>query len=266
MCNPLFKFRVLTEWADRLGCAYIATGHYVKTERRNGHTYVLMGDDPRKDQSYFLWRLSPEVLDRCIFPLGGMTKPAVRDYLHGKGFTLQAGKKESMEVCFVEGDYRDFLKAQVPGLAARKAGGLFVDKEGRRLGEHAGVPFYTVGQRKGLGIALGRPAYVLRLDAETNTVTLGGEADLLTPEFVVERWQAVDAAELFEDEGLTVRIRYRSAPAACHCELLADGRLLVRLRKPVAAVTPGQSAVFYHDRRLVGGGYIAPPADSDPHI
>ena len=263
-CNPLFKFRVLGEWADRLGCPFIATGHYVKTERLNGHTYILMGDDGHKDQSYFLWRLSQEVLGRCVFPLGGMTKPDVRDYLRGKGFDAQASTKESMEVCFVEGDYRDFLRQQCPGLAARTAGGWFVDKEGKKLGEHAGVPFYTIGQRKGLGIALGKPAYVLRLDAKRNTVTLGDEADLLTTDFTIEGWQAVDTAELLGSEELTVRIRYRSKPVPCHCEQTADGRLRVHLHEYAGAVTPGQSAVFYLGNRLVGGGYIAAPDTAEP--
>lgn len=256
MCNPLFKFRVLTEWADRLGCDYIATGHYVNTETVGGTTYLLMGDDARKDQSYFLWRLSQETLRRCLFPLGGMTKTDVRAYLSRRGFDVQARQEESMEVCFVEGDYRDFLREQDPTLAQRVAGGWFVDKTGHKLGEHMGVPFYTVGQRKGLGIALGRPAYVLRLNAEKNTVILGTEEDLLTTAFFVTGWQAPEPDALTGENGLTVRIRYRSDTISCRCDRLDDGRLLVRLPQAAAAVTPGQSAVFYVGRRLVGGGYI----------
>ena len=257
MCNPLFKFRVLTEWADRLSCEYIATGHYVRTETAEGRTYLLMGDDLRKDQSYFLWRLSQSTLRRCLFPLGTMTKPDVRAYLSRRGFDVQARQEESMEVCFVERDYRDFLREQAPDLARRVAGGWFVDTAGHKLGEHAGVPFYTVGQRKGLGIALGQPAYVLRLNAEKNTVVLGSEEDLLTTAFFVERWQAVDTDALFGENNLSVRIRYRSSRQSCRCVRLDDGRLLVRLECPASAVTPGQSAVFYVGPRLVGGGYIA---------
>lgn len=256
MCNPLFKFRVLTEWADRLGCDYIATGHYVNKEAVNGKAYILMGDDARKDQSYFLWRLSQETLCRCLFPLGGMTKTDIRAYLDARGFTVQARQNESMEICFVEGDYRDFIREQAPDLAKRVAGGWFVDKTGHKLGEHVGVPFYTVGQRKGLGIALGRPAYVLRLNAEKNTVVLGTEEDLLTTAFFVTGWQAADPTVLTNEAKLTVRIRYHSAPISCRCEHLDDGRLLVRLPQAASAVTPGQSAVFYLGRRLVGGGFI----------
>ncbi len=256
MCNPLFKFRILGEWADQLGCDAIATGHYVKTESIDGTTYVHMGDDTRKDQSYFLWRLSQETLRRCLFPLGGLTKPEVRAFLQERGFDVQARQEESMEICFVEGDYRDFIREQAPDLSQRVAGGWYVDKAGHKLGEHAGVPFYTVGQRKGLGIALGHPAYVLRLNADKNTIVLGSEEDLLTKAFFVENWQAPHTDALFEENSLTVRIRYRSAPIPCRCERLDDGRLLVRLPQPASAVTPGQSAVFYVGTRLVGGGYI----------
>lgn len=130
MCNPLFKFRILTEWADRLGCAFVATGHYTRLEERNGKTYIVAGDDDKKDQSYFLWRLGQEVLKRCIFPLGAFTKMQVRGYLRDKGYTLKAEEGESMEVCFIKGDYRDFLREHSPeidsevgrdGLSIRKA-------------------------------------------------------------------------------------------------------------------------------------------------
>ncbi len=257
LCNPQFKFRVLTEWADRLGCEAIATGHYVRTCQLNGHTYLTTGTDPRKDQSYFLWRLSQDVLGRCVFPLGGMTKPDVRRYLGNRGFVSLARQSESMEACFIEGDYRDFLRSAVPDLERRVETGWFVDNGGRRLGRHRGVPFYTVGQRKGLGIALGRPAYVLRLNAEKNTVVLGSADELLAPALLVERWQAVDEDELTDSPDVTVRLRYHDAPRPCRPERIDDGRLLVRLDHPAAAISPGQSAVFYIGQRLVGGGYIA---------
>ena len=162
-----------------------------------------------------------------------------------------------MEVCFVEGDYRDFLRAQCPDLEARVDGGAYVDETGRRLGLHRGVPFYTVGQRKGLGIALGHPAYVLRLNAEKNTIVLGEEQALQTSCFFVEDWQAVCEPRFFEEEHLSVRIRYHSNSMPCHVKRLDDGRLLVRTLDPVSAVTPGQSAVFYVGNRLVAGSVIA---------
>ena len=257
LCNRAFKFRLLAELADRLGCPLMATGHYVQTQEHNGHTYLLMGDDVRKDQSYFLWRVPQEVLGRMRFPLGTMAKPDVRAYLDRCGFAVRARQAESMEVCFVENDYRDFLRQQRPATAARVDGGYFVDTGGKRLGTHHGVPFYTVGQRKGLGIALGQPAYVLRLNAEKNTIVLGSETDLSTHHLLVEHLECVSRNEVLESQELTVRIRYHSQPVACRVQILDDGRCLVTTSQSVSAVSPGQSAVFYIGRRLVGGAIIA---------
>lgn len=265
MCNPLFKFRVLTEWADRLGCDFIATGHYVRLCRENGRPVIRCGADRHKDQSYFLWRLSPEVLERCIFPLGEMCKADVRAYLEAKGFALKARGGESMEVCFIDGDYRDFLRREVPDIDVRIRPGRFVDAEGRVLGVHEGYAYYTVGQRRGLGIALGRPAFVLKINPERNTVMLGDAAQLETKAFLLERAQVADE-EALSDSRLTVRIRYRSAPVPCRVRRVAnrflcpgeeESLLLVEVDEPVSAVTPGQSAVFYVGDRLVGGAYIA---------
>ena len=253
-CNPLVKFALLEEWADRLGCSNIATGHYVKVEEHDGRYYIVTGDDARKDQSYFLWRLTQKQLSRVIFPLGGMEKPMVQEYLKERGYESVAGGGESMEVCFIPGDYRDFLRANVPDIDARFGGGSFVDSEGRMLGKHAGFPFYTVGQRKGLGIALGYPAYVLKINAAKNTVMLGTEEQLLVRHMLVEEPQWVDGIPA----GLTVRVRYRSRPVLCDApEATGDGRWIVRLHEPVSAMTPGQSAVFYCGNRVVGGAFIA---------
>lgn len=257
LCNRAFKFRLLSELADRLGCPLMATGHYVQTQEQEGRTYLLMGDDVRKDQSYFLWRVPQEVLARMRFPLGTMEKPAVRAYLDSRGFALRARQAESMEVCFVEDDYRDFLRQQRPEMSVRVDGGNYVDTGGKRLGTHHGVPFYTVGQRKGLGIALGQPAYVLRLNAAKNTIVLGSEADLATHHLLVESLECVCRNEVLGSDELTVRIRYHSQPVACRLQALDDGRYLVTTSQSVSAVSPGQSAVFYIGRRLVGGAIIA---------
>lgn len=257
-CNRDFKFRLMQEWADRLGCDMMATGHYVRKVREaDGNDYLLMGDDVRKDQSYFLWRVPQEALRRCLFPLGTMEKPQVRAYLDAKGFEVRARQSESMEICFVEGDYRDFLRTQRPESAEKVRGGRYVNALGQTLGTHEGVPFYTVGQRKGLGIALGKPAYVVRLNAEKNTVVLGEAEDLLASAFFAEDDRLVNEAAFMASDNLSVRIRYHSQPVPCAVERLTDGRLLVRTARPVSAVTPGQSAVFYEDRRLVGGAFIA---------
>lgn len=258
MCNPLFKFRVLSEWADRLDCAYIATGHYVRIEREKEHCYIVTGDDPQKDQSYFLWNLSQEVLARCVFPLGGWKKSDVRQYLDNKGFAIKAREGESMEVCFIEGDYRDFLREHCPQIDEQVGQGKFVDSAGRTIGMHQGYPYYTIGQRKGLGIALGKPAYVLKLNPDKNTVMLGDANQLLTQYMLVEHPRLVDETRFYTEENLSVRIRYRSHSVPCEVVREVDeGKLLIRFSEAVSAVTPGQSAVFYVGNRLVGGAFIA---------
>lgn len=257
MCNPLFKFRILTEWADRLGCDFIATGHYTRLEEHGGHIYILTGDDDKKDQSYFLWRLSQEVLRRCIFPLGTLTKPQVRDYLRSKGYKLKAEEGESMEVCFIKGDYRDFLREHSPEIDQEIGKGWFVNAAGVKLGEHKGFPYYTIGQRKGLEIALGKPAYVLKINPQKNTVMLGDAEELKTSHMLVEDDRFVDEAEAMNSPQLSVRIRYRSKPIPCTLRRLDDGRLLVSFQSEASAIAPGQSAVFYIGNRLVGGSFIA---------
>ena len=257
MCNPLFKFRLLEEWADRLGCAHISTGHYIRLEERGGRVYICVGDDEKKDQSYFLWRLGQDVLRRCVFPLGGYTKPQVRDYLRAKGYAVKADDGESMEVCFIKGDYRDFLREHCPKLDEEVGAGWFVNAEGVKLGEHKGFPYYTIGQRKGLEIALGKPAYVLKINPEKNTVMLGDAEQLKTSWMLAEREQLVDESEVFGCPGLCVRIRYRGKPIPCEVSRLDDGRLLVHFLEEASAIAPGQSAVFYVGHRVVGGAFIA---------
>ena len=257
MCNPLFKERLLCEWADKTGCAWISTGHYCRLEERNGNRYIVAGDDITKDQSYFLWRLPQEILRRFLFPLGNYTKQEVREYLKQKGFEAKAKDGESMEVCFIEGDYRDFLRQQIPDLDTRIGPGYFVDNKGVKIGQHKGFPYYTIGQRKGLGIALGHPAHVLRINAEKNTVMLGTAEELKTEYMLTEDALLIDPNEVLKCENLTVRIRYRSKPIPCQVLPLENGQLLVRFLSEASAIAPGQSAVFYDGQRVLGGAFIA---------
>ena len=257
MCNPLFKERLLCEWADKTDCTWISTGHYCRLEERNGNRYIVAGDDITKDQSYFLWRLPQEILRRFLFPLGNYTKQEVREYLKEKGFESKAKDGESMEVCFIEGDYRDFLRQQIPDLDTRIGPGYFVDNKGVKIGQHKGFPYYTIGQRKGLGIALGHPAHVLRINAEKNTVMLGTAEDLKTEYMLTEDALLIDPNEVLQCENLTVRIRYRSKPIPCQVLPLENGQLLVRFLGEASAIAPGQSAVFYDGQRVLGGAFIA---------
>ncbi|MDL2212538.1 tRNA 2-thiouridine(34) synthase MnmA [Bacteroides sp. OttesenSCG-928-D19] len=257
MCNPLFKFRVLCEWADKLNCHWIATGHYSRLEEHHNHIYIVAGEDEKKDQSYFLWRLGQDVLRRCIFPLGGYTKMQVREYLRQKGFEAKAAEGESMEVCFIKGDYRDFLREQYPQIDNEIGTGWFVNSEGVKLGQHKGYAYYTIGQRKGLEIALGKPAYVLKINPLKNTVMLGDAEQLKTSNMLIEQANIINEEEFFASGHLSVRIRYRSKPIPCKVLRLDDGKLLVSFLEEASSVTPGQSAVFYDGKRVLGGAFIA---------
>lgn len=257
MCNPLFKERILCEWADRTDCAWIATGHYCQLKDINGARYIVTGDDSTKDQSYFLWKLPQDILKRMMFPLGGMTKTKVRAYLASKGFEAKAKGGESMEICFIDKDYREFLKEHCPDIDERIGAGWFVDSKGLKLGQHKGFAYYTIGQRKGLEIALGKPAYVLKINPAKNTVMLG-DADQLKAEYMlVEQVNVICMEELLRCKELSVRIRYRSRPIPCQVALLDNGQLLVKFEGEASAITPGQSAVFYEGNRVLGGGFIA---------
>ena len=181
----------------------------------------------------------------------------VRDYLRGKGYTLKAEEGESMEVCFIKGDYRDFLREHSPEIEREIGPGWFVNSEGVKLGQHKGFPYYTIGQRKGLEIALGKPAYVLKINPQKNTVMLGDAEQLKTRYMLVEQEIFPNEEEIFCSPDLTVRIRYRSRPIPCEVRRLEDGRLLVHFQEEASAIAPGQSAVFYIGRRVVGGAFIA---------
>ena len=186
-----------------------------------------------------------------------MTKEEVRYYLADKGFEAKARGGESMEICFIDKDYRDFLREHCPDIDERIGPGWFVDSKGLKLGQHQGFAYYTVGQRRGLGIALGEPAYVLKINPEKNTVMLGNVDQLRTGYMLVEPPESPDLDELLACPRLSVRIRYRSRPIPCQAIRLDDGSLLVKFAIEASAITPGQSAVFYDVNRVLGGGFIA---------
>lgn len=254
MCNRFFKWKYLLDEANRLQCHRIATGHYARIVDCDGTPMLARGIDPKKDQSYFLWRLTQEQLERTIFPLGNRDKQEIKEYVRQKGFEQKATKKESMEACFVPDDYRDFLREMIPQLDEQVKGGYFVDNLGRKLGHHKGYPFYTIGQRKGLEIALGHPAYVIRINAGKNTIRLGTAEELLQQTAILS---GVHYNTQYRPHNpLTVRIRYRSAAIEASIEMQDDGHAIVHFASPVSALTPGQSAVIYDGDVVVGGGII----------
>src|SRR3954463_10730077 len=189
LCNTHIKWRALLKRADALGCDFIATGHYAKVrEHDNGRFVISRGIDETKDQSYVLWGLQQDLLRRTLLPLGGYRKTEIRQMALDFGYPELAKKSESYEICFVpDNDYRGFLKRRVDGLEEKVNGGNFVDKTGKVLGQHKGYPFYTIGQRKGLEITLGRPAFVTGIDPESNTIVLGEEEDLKGSEMNVAK-------------------------------------------------------------------------------
>jgi len=256
MCNQSLKFGRLIERADQLGAQYVATGHFARVERSpdGARTLLKRGCDPRKDQSYFLFSLRQDQLARAMFPLGEKTKSDAREVARGCHLKT-ADKEESMEICFVpDNDYGKFLLQA--GLVQKHRGEI-VNLQGQVLGEHEGIEFYTIGQRKGLGISSPKPLYVIELDAASNRVVVGDDSALLRAEFVVERcnWIAFDAPPATLDA--TVKIRYNHPGAPATVTPLSGGAVKVMLHVPQRAITAGQAAVFYQDDLVLGGGWIA---------
>jgi tRNA-specific 2-thiouridylase len=258
MCNTHIKWRALLKRADALDCEFIATGHYAQIhQHENGRHFIRKGLDASKDQSYVLWGLQQDLLSRTLLPLGTYHKTEIRQMAHDFGYPELAKKAESYEICFVpDNDYRGFLKRQVDGLEERVAGGNFVDKDGNILGTHRGYPFYTVGQRKGLDIALGKPAYVTGINPETNTVVLGDEEDLLDDTMQVARVNWIKYPGL-KDGGMEAitKIRYKDGGALSQISTYETG-VNVRFYHDVKGIAPGQSAVFYEGDDVIGGGII----------
>ncbi|MCL2328825.1 MAG: tRNA 2-thiouridine(34) synthase MnmA [Bacteroidetes bacterium] len=257
VCNPNVKFAAMLAKAHELGCDYIATGHYSQISELNNRYYFTKAADESKDQSYVLWNLSQEQMRHTMFPLGKFKKSEIKELAEERGFTQLAQKRESQEICFIpDDDYRSFLRKKLPHLADLQGKGNFVNTAGKILGQHDGFPFYTIGQRKGLRIALGTPAYVTHIDSITNTVTLGTKDDLLADSIHVTNLNFQKYTEFPTDKELMVKIRYNSPAVPCEViQLTADG-CVVNFPEKVSAPTPGQSAVFYEGNDVIAGGVI----------
>jgi tRNA-specific 2-thiouridylase len=256
LCNTHIKWEALLKRADMLDCEFIATGHYARIREENNRFIVSKGLDQHKDQSYVLWGLTQESLKRTIFPLQNYKKTEIKQMAIDNGYIDLATKSESYEICFVpDNDYRGFLKNKVTGLEERVNGGNFIDRTGRVLGKHKGYPFYTVGQRKGLEIAVGEPLHVLEILPETNTVVLGSKEDLEKQLITVGKYNLIKYASLPDNFEALTKIRYKDAGTLANISTEGN-KLNVLFQAPVSAVAPGQSAVFYENDDLVGGGII----------
>ena len=257
MCNTHIKWRALLKRANAMDCDFIATGHYAKVRQQDSGRYVISkGKDSTKDQSYVLWGLDQELMSRTIMPLGIYHKTEIRQMALDMGYPELAKKSESYEICFVpDNDYRGFLKRRVQGLEERVNGGSFVDKNGKILGKHRGYPFYTVGQRKGLEIAMGRPVFVTKIIPESNTVVLGDEDDLQENSLVVGRLNMGKYEIITSGMEVIAKIRYKDSGSLCNIYPENEGARVV-FYENVKGVAPGQSAVFYEEDDVVAGGII----------
>ena len=253
-CNREIKFGALLDWALEQGADYLSTGHYARVDQagENGRWRLLRGTDRRKDQSYVLYQLNQRQLSHLLLPLGSYDKPAIRSLVENRGLS-NARKADSQDICFIpDGDYAAFLARS----GAELVPGDFVDQTGRVLGRHKGLPCYTPGQRKGLGVSAGEPVYVLRKEAASNRIILGPDSALYTTELTAERvnWLSVPLPE--GPMAVTAKTRYTQREAAATAELLPDGRLRVIFQEPQRAVTAGQAVVLYVGDAVAGGGTI----------
>ena len=255
LCNNYLKWPLLAQIADQHGIYHISTGHYVKTVTENGKIHITAGTDPDKDQSFFLWGLSTELLNRMLLPLGDMSKSEVRAYAARRGFIKVSDKKDSLGVCFCPGDYRDFLRTRAE--AKDVVPGTVVDTEGRYLARHEGFPFYTVGQRCGLGINFQHAVFVKEIIPQENKIVLAPLVDMYKNEMMLHDCVFRYPEEITDPTNLICRIRYRKQNTPCRVEILEKNKARVIFLEPLNSIAPGQAAAFYRGDTLLGGGIIS---------
>jgi tRNA-specific 2-thiouridylase len=257
LCNTHIKWEALIKRANHLDCEFIATGHYANIREENNRKIISKGKDESKDQSYVLWGVSQANLSRTMLPLGKFHKSEIKQMAIDMGQVALAAKSESYEICFVpDNDYRAFLNNKVPGLAQQVAGGNFVLQDGSIVGQHKGYPFYTVGQRKGLEIALGEPMFVLDIQPDKNEVVLGKIGELEKQEAIVRGFNLVKYENILTPIDSLTKIRYKDKGTMSSIVQEAD-YMKVDFYSPVSGLAPGQSAVFYEGNDLIGGGIIS---------
>jgi len=262
LCNNHLKFDQLLIVARQIGAERIATGHYARNHfcERRQRWILSRPADTSKDQTYFLFGLTQEQLSRTLFPLGEMRKPQVREEARALGLAVLADKPDSQEICFVPGgDYKQFIDAYLAeqGEQLPDTSGELVTTSGEVVGEHSGIHNFTVGQRKGLGVATGSPLYVLGIRGDQRQVVVGSSEELLCREMSVRKLNWISIPELSGSMNVSVKIRHRHAPAPATIKPAGDGSVTVLFDEPQRAITPGQAAVFYSGDEVVGGGWIA---------
>ena len=254
LCNNYLKWPLLRQIADQMGIYYIATGHYVQKQLIDNHWHIINGADEDKNQSFFLWGLPQDILERMVLPMGGLTKQRVREIAEQRGFIKAARKKDSLGVCFCPMDYRTFLRENVSVEAIQR--GEFVDVDGNFIAMHEGYPFYTIGQRRGLGIDLNQAVFVKDIIPSQNKVVLGNLRSLERSQMRLKDWNIINPDQLLNKDDVIVKIRYRKQENHCTVTILPDNTLHIRLHEPLTAIAPGQAAAFYRNGVVLGGGII----------
>lgn len=258
VCNTEIKWKILWEKARKLGADFIATGHYARVEydKKRKRFLLLKGKDPTRDQSYALWGLSQENLAVTFLPLGELTKKRTRELAY-KYNLKTASKKESQEICFIpDDDYPRFIREWEKGQGTGVKKGPIYNLKDERIGTHKGIPFYTIGQRRGLDIAFGKPLYVLKIEPEKNALWVGEDKDLLKKTFYVSNLSWISIQNLEDKLECEIKIRYSHKPKKGEISRLTEKLVLVKFESPERAITPGQSAVFYRGDEVLGGGII----------
>ena len=253
LCNNYLKWPLLRQLADEMGIYHLATGHYVQKRCIDGHWHIVNGADEDKDQSFFLWGLPQDIMERMLLPMGDLTKTRVREIAEERGFLKAAKKKDSIGVCFCPMDYRSFLRKEVAAVINK---GRFFDEQGNFIAWHEGYPFYTIGQRRGLGIDLNRAVFVKEIIPSENKVVLGDLNSLEKTEMRLKDWNIINPSLLMGHDDVIVKIRYRKQANRCTVTLLPDNTLHVQLHEPLTAIAAGQAAAFYRDDVILGGGII----------
>ena len=254
LCNNYLKWPLLCKIADEMGIYHVATGHYVQKQNIDGFWHITNGADEDKNQSFFLWGLPQDILERVVLPMGSLTKQRVREIAEERGFLKVAKKRDSLGVCFCPMDYRTFLRDRVPAEAIQR--GKFVDVNGDFIAWHEGYPFYTIGQRRGLGVDLNQAVFVKEIVPSENKVVLGDLKSLERTEMRLKDWNIINPAQLLDKDDVIVKIRYRKQENRCTVTLLPDNTLYVKLHEPLAAIAPGQAAALYRGDVVLGGGII----------
>lgn len=252
-CNPKLKFHYLEKYARQENCDFIATGHYAQIKKYKEKNCIYQGVDPDKDQSFFLWGLKQDLVDKLIFPLGVYKKSEIKKMATDRGFLSLSEKKESLGVCFIEGNnYRNFLEKE--GIISRP--GNFINDNNEVLGRHKGITNYTIGQRRGLGINLNYPVFVAEIRLDENEIVLANYVDLYKNTIIIKDYYMSEIQNDRHSKNLIVKVRYRLQETPCEFHIIDETRAEVRLLKSEAMIAAGQTAVFYDGARLVGGGFI----------